>query len=513
MLTTLKKTILIPKFALEDLEDFPIDTYNEQKSVYQNAENWFLGTALTEQSSAYGKKVDLYPMRINPIQGTVLKHAYTLMGEVEDDGRPLILTKMITRSSDELEIAKVAEEAINTIWWESMGRALMIENAILAQIYGGCVFKASFVPGDKERSIPVRIDRVRADEFIGYPEADNYRLSEAWIVRIIDAQQARLLGYKPDMDEEEFYYTEHWTRDSYIVRVNDQVAISKLDGNPRRQEGANDFGFVPIVYIPHVRAGYFLGMNVIDNLIGQVKELNRVFGDYGDAVNDDSHPIIAFRNVTGNIVMTKITSWLEALNLGNTQNIVGSEPEPDMWEVRTPRASAAMQELIREVWSQYQRDSDVPPVAYGEDEGSQRSSLTLTTRFWPLISHTGIERYYWTSGLDIFQRYLLKIMEIKKLAEITAKHAAFRMKHRWAPQLPRDREVDVQEWVARTGSDLGSVDLMLELAGDVEDVEFEKKRMLEWKKKLGEIQTEIAVKSRPPVDNSRPAAKEKEKKS
>jgi hypothetical protein len=250
----------------------------------------------------------------------------------------------------------------------------------------------------------------------------------------------------------------------------------------------------------------FYGDNAYDHLTGYVKEMNRVMGDYGDAVNDDSHPTIAIRDVQGNIQMKKVNNWLEVVDLGSAPNITGTERGPDMFEVRTPRASVSMKNLLDEVYQQYRRDAFVPAVADGEDEGSQRSSLTLNTRFWPLTSHAGMERYSWSSGMDVFQSYLLQMMSELDESGIGENHLGMRMKQKWAPMLPRDREADVNEWVTRQPTHLGSIETLLELSGDVEDPAEERERILKDIEDIATIEAdaeaEALQKYPPPIQNT-----------
>lgn len=493
MLTGLKNIFVTQRFSLQDLEGFPHEEYEKQLSTYTEAERWYKGTALNDQPQQQsGQKADLYPMRINPLKGTVQKHAYTLFGEPENDGRPLVVTRMIPPETGTEQDSKAwktktqhAEDILNLVWWENNGRELMMRNALLSQIYGGCFFKATYVPWESEqyngwRQVAIRIEAPNPKTVVAIPDAsDFYRLSECWIVRQIDEKEAKRWGYSPS-EGEELWYNEHWTREYYKVQINNKLATINHRGVDVDLGGVNQWGVVPIVYIPHIREIDFLGSNSFDHLKQYVLELNLRYGDYGDATNDDAHPIVAVRDVGGQLQTRKVTSWLEVIDLGQTQGITGNEKPPDMFEVRNQRASIAMKNLIESIWQQYGRDSFVPPVAYGEDEGSQRSGQTLAMRFWPLGSHASTERYFWTAGLDVFQPILLRIMRIKNLLGITEEHTKLRMKQVWAPLLPRDREADVQEWAQRSAGYIGSPEHLLELAGDVEDVPEERARMLKW---------------------------------
>lgn len=498
--------------ALQDLEGFPYSEWSERLQKYKEKERWFTGQALEDQPELNdpGKKADLYPMRINPLISTVLKHAFVLFGEVEDDGRPLVWPKLIPKGKEDTDkaIAEEAEEVINTLWWENSARAMMIHNAILSQIYGGCVFKAIYAPWEKWRTIPVKIELVNPKFFIGYPDGSNpFRLSEAWFLRKISGEQAKEWGKENADPTFKYWYVEHWLPDMYQTWIDGETVTKRARGKEFEIGGENTWGEVPAVYIPHTRIGGFYGDNAYDHLTGYVKEMNRVIGDYGDAVNDDAHPIIAIREVQGSVQMKRVNSYLTVADLGSAPNIVGTERGPDMFEVRTPRASGAMENLFNEVYQQYRRDAFIPAVADGEDEGSQRSALTLNTRFWPLTSHAKMERFNWSSGMDVFQALLLNIMS--KLPDdkpIEEKHLGHRMKQKWASMLPRDREADVQEWVQRQPTHLGSIRHLLEQAGDVEDVEEGREEILDDIRDINKIEAEEAAKAvnkyPPPVQNT-----------
>lgn len=498
--------------SLQDLPDFPYTEWQERKQKYVEKEKWFTGDALDEQPELQqaGKKADLYPMRINPLVSTVLKHAFILFGEVEDDGRPLVWPKLIPRKNDEQSknFADEAEEALNALWWENSARALMINNAVVSQIYGGCIFKAIYAPWETWRKVPIKIERVNPKYFVGYPDGGNpFRLARAWFLRKISGAEAYNWGMNDADPQYMYWYAEMWTPNKFQLYVDGKPVVFKAkDGKTYKMGGDNRWGFVPGVYIPHIRIVNFYGDNAYDHLTGYVKEMNRVMGDYGDAVNDDSHPTIAIRDVQGNIQMKKVNNWLEVVDLGSAPNITGTERGPDMFEVRTPRASVSMKNLLDEVYQQYRRDAFVPAVADGEDEGSQRSSLTLNTRFWPLTSHAGMERYSWSSGMDVFQSYLLQMMSELDESGIGENHLGMRMKQKWAPMLPRDREADVNEWVTRQPTHLGSIETLLELSGDVEDPAEERERILKDIEDIATIEAdaeaEALQKYPPPIQNT-----------
>jgi hypothetical protein len=127
-----------------------------------------------------------------------------------------------------------------------------------------------------------------------------------------------------------------------------------------------------------------------------------------------------------------------------------------------------------------------------------------------------MERVFFGAGLDVFNNYLLRMMAKKDIEGITEQHVKMRMKQSWAPMLPRDREAEVQEWQVRSTSDIASVEHLIELARDVDDIAAERNRIIEWKTELAQIEAEAKAKAAqkypPPTpfggDNSKLSSKE-----
>lgn len=496
-----------PTFSLADIPGFPFDEYNRNRARYQEMHDWYHGTYLEETMiSATGKTIERYPLRINPIVGACYKHAYTLFGESIQDDRPLVFPKVVPPTKTMKTKARDAESTLYQIWWENNGRSLQFENGLISQIFGGCVFYVAYDPKDKFRSKPIRIEKVHPMYFVGIPRSsDMFQLQEAWILKPITPREANEYGVAVAPDEE-VWQCDHWTENTFDCTINGKNAI-----HPEGVEaGGNPYGFVPVVYIPHTRSTGFYGDNAFDEVRGIVKEYNLRLADFGDAVSVDSHSYLGMRNVNGAPQIQQLAPGLFAVNLGSTPGVMNGEAEPDLFEVRSQTASAPMESLVDKLYDQFRRDICVPPIADGEDEGSQRSGLTLAMRMWPLVSHTNTERVYWTMGLDLLNRMMLRILQIRGEG-IDEIQTTFRLKEEWAPPLPRDREALVNEAVARMGSKLGSPQTLIELLGDVEDVEEEVKEMLDfWEKMANAEATQpagMAQASRPPSNGQTAAGK------
>ena len=480
-------------FALKDLKDFPYPEWSEQEILYNKWYSWYDGSALDLdiQESNEGKPTDLYPVKINPLKGACLKHSYALFGEFPEGliGPPVQFAALTGEDGVVEKDARQAENIINRMWWESLGGAQMMENGLLSQIYGGCVFALSWTPHDKRRDIKVRVDRVKADEFMGIPADNNpWALKEAWIIRKITPKTALEYGVQLIADG---YYIEHWTTKEHSVQINTEYLALDIFGGKGEYmfNEVNPYGIVPVVYIPHIRSGGFWGESVIsDAAQGLMKEMNLRLGDIGDAVNDESHGTLVARNIRGTPRKVQIDDDLEYLNIGGTQGLSGNEQQPDLFSVKKSSVTDAMIKNTEELQRHFRREVSVPAIADGEDEGSQRSSLTLNIRLWPLIAHTRLERMNWTTGLGLLNQYALHMMSVHNKYGVTPEVARVPMKSRWYPSLPRDREQLVNEAVQRITTGLGSPQQLLQLFGDVEDPEVELIRIVEWLKTLAKIE-------------------------
>jgi len=480
-----------PPFSLENIPDFPYDEYQKRLSIYQEADSWYTGEVLEEVRSKGGTDYEIYPVKINPLIGAVQKHTFALFGEVGEDDRPLVSPKIVFHDKKQQKLAEEAEEALFQVWFESNGRAIQWQNGAMSQVYGGCIFKATYDPFDKLRQLPIRIEGVHPKYFVGRPSADDmFRLREAWFIKPISQQEARENGYTGDFAStfDIPWLIEHWTDAIYEAWVNDQP-VRRFADQWYEVSGPNPFGFVPSIYIPHIRVTGFYGENMFDHVKGVIKELNLRVADFGDAVSADAHAYLGMRNVQGAPTVLALAPGLNAVNVGNSIGFAGSETVPDLWDLRKERASESMQILTESLYNEFRRGAFIPKVADGEDEGSQRSGLTLAMRMLSLLWHTQSERVFWTAGLNLLNRMILRMLMIKSPESgIGVQHAALRQKQDWSPVLPRDREMLINEVVARMGANISSPETLFNILGDIQDSDAEKKGIIEFMKQIAEAQ-------------------------
>lgn len=487
-LSRTQQEIKISPFTVDDIPGFPSKEYNDRIYQYRTWEQWYDGTKLHETDVQQGKDIELYPAHINPLPGSCLKHAHTLFGELVDDGSPLVSPKLVKANKISNETVLEIETMMRIIWSESSGRALQYTNGLISQIYGGAIFKADYLPQDKFRTYPIRISKCHPMNFMGIlRNEEEYRFAEAWYVKNVSAETAQKYGVDVDANESALW-VQYWNPEEIKTTINGKVIRRSYNGFEKEFHGKNPFGEVPVVYIPHERNVGLWGNSLIDGLIGLVREINARSADLGDAISDDSHELMAIRNSSKPKII-KIGNR-EYLDLGSSQSAVGiSSGDPDLLAVSGSKSSQVMSQMVDDLYAHYRRAAYVPAVADGEDEGSQRSGMTLAFRMWPLTSHVSTERIFWTDGLNHFTRVILELAKSKNLIQVSDEAIRSTIRQEWAPMLPRDREAMVNEAVQRLAAGLGSPQAMLRLLGDVEDIEAELELIKEWKKYLSEVES------------------------
>jgi len=298
-----------------------------------------------------------------------------------------------------------------------------------------------------------------------------WELLEAIICFEITQLQARLM-YETETSSDNALYQEHWKGESYGITVDGQEIKwggVELKGKPLTG--------VPYVYIPHLRAGQFYGVSLLHQKDEMAVEINDRFADAGDIISENARQLPAITNVR-KVVLRRLDNGVTLLDLG-TGIPGGPEPTiayPNGIQVNDPTIRWAM-----ELLNLARTEAYTPPVTYGLDEGSQRSSLTLVMRMLPLIVHIRQERTLWTQGLNHLDRKILRIAAEKGIGGITPEMIRdVRIWQEWAPVLPRDHEQLVNELILRLNAGLISPETALERLGDVRDTQTEQKLIKAW---------------------------------
>lgn len=479
---------------------FPINIWAAQTARYMEYWRWFNGDILNEERARTkeGKKILKYPLGINPVRNFARKHAALLLGEETfDTPQPLVKSLCTPRNplngslgfdDDERKLALLSQNIINAVWADSNGRALQTENATLSQFLGGSVFQVTWQPQrKKDVQIPIIVQNVMPDFFLPiWQSNDPWSLLEAFVVYRIPNYVAKELYGEPNSTAGWSTYCEHWTRNNYSIYLNGTPVTSNFYGPTETYlNKQNPFGFVPFVYIPHLREGNFYGSSMVEDLRGLTREFNARSADVADAIRDSVHRKRYVRDLNGDPKPKLLDEKGEvrAINLGSTNP--ATKAVPDVFTEDPPQLPESVAGFTNTLWGQLLREGQIGDIAFGEDEGSQRSALTLAFRMWPSTAHSRMERTYWTDGLNQLSRYILKICNVKS-ADLPGINipddfgARLQFAQDWKPMIPRDREQQVNEVILRFQAGLLSPEKGLVMLADIDYIPEEIERIREW---------------------------------
>lgn len=474
---------------------FPLALWRVQSERYRQYWYWFRGDALLEErgKTKDGRVVYRYPLKINPVRNFARKHAALLFGEAPDTPsslvRPLVRPKMVLGerpSATDRKQAQFAEYFLNEVWSSSNGRSLQQENGLLSQFLGGCVFQVVYQPWRKDLIIPITVKNVPPDFFLPIWSPDNYwDLLEAFIVYRIPAAAAKQQWNIETATLPYVLYVEHWTRTTHTILVDGKPLVATYpDGTTvTYDKRENPFGFVPFVYIPRFREGDYYGSSFVPDIEGLAIELNARAADEGDAVRKNVHRKWFGRNITASPKQRDLDEFTPFIDLG-VENPAMKNP-PELWTEDAPDINSQVRLFNNYLWAQMARDGGLGPIAFGEDEGSQRSALTLAVRMWPSTTMAKMQRTFWTDGLNQINRYILRIAAFHGVTinrqRITPDFLVrYELGQDWPPMIPRDREAEIREIIARLQTNSLSLEKALQMFGDIPDVQEEIDRIKGW---------------------------------
>jgi hypothetical protein len=261
----------------------------------------------------------------------------------------------------------------------------------------------------------------------------------------IDKEEAALAyGVRVDSLPDEVVYLEEWTEREYQVSVGGKVLT--------QYSGKNPWGRVPMVYLPRVRAEGFYGLALYEDIKGAQDELNARLADVGDNVNNAAHPIRWIRNYRGDPNRDFVVGADQLWDLGS--NVSGQEP-PEVGVIPAQPEPSSTFHFVNFLLDMTRQSSFTSPVAFGEDEGSHRSGVTLTLRLWPLLQQVKTTRIYWRTMLVMLNNMVLHMAsqrDIEGAYEATlAQHAVL---PNFSDLVPQDRQLLIDEIVRRAEADL-----------------------------------------------------------
>ncbi len=517
-----------------------VSEWRQQLALYDQYWAWMDGKVWDQVDryfvSQKGQDLPLlFPLQLNPIYTAALIHRNALFGEAADTGNPMVQPIAIPKNKygdgDEgvtvtpqaRTTARQVTDLLEALWYQSNSRASMLNAGFISQALGGTVFKVSYEPYNTflNPAYPVAFREIEPEFFLPvYGMYDRWNLIEARIGRMIDGYEAKRI-YNVETSLRKVLYLETWSRNKLIVTVNNVPAKIQVDGKwfPLSHEHNN--GFVPVVYIPHEVVGQFYGVPIVHQIGNLVKEFNGRAADIGDAVRNSIERMYILTNADANELKIKhLESGIKVMASG--KEMAGTQAKR-VEHVAPPDLPQGTMDYLKFLRDSIWHGSSTPAVAYGEDEGSQRSALTLAFRMWPLTSHIRGERSLWTEGMRVLGNMALKILAKKQDGEgayqnvaegtqykVTDDYLGHILKMDWAPMMPRDRESEVNQLILRHQDEQLSTRMSLEKQGDIDDVDAELREIAEEREEKAKLEAKYAVKSTgagAPSDTSQEPAK------
>lgn len=492
-----------------DITSLPVSWWAERTQYYLEAWKWFSGDALKKQdgTTKEGEPILRFPLQIG-VRNIFRKHVSILFGEVIDAPIPQVRTLVVPKkpffkgdkpNDAQKELAYAIQQTVNEIWIQSGGRSIEQQNALLSQFLGGHIFQIKYVPYRTDLRIPILITQIPPDWFFPvWSEDDKYDLLEAFIVYNIPGATAKHQYGVDNTNDPLVTYVEHWTKDRYSIYVGGKPLI--LNGLTYK-DLPNPFGVVPMVYIPHLREDSWFGNGHLEDIVGILLEINARMSDQGMAIKTNTGRTTYVSNLTGNPTRRNMPGGKTAVDLG-----MGSPglPEPKVTWEEPIEFKEGFSDFAQQLDQWLMRESHLNELSYGENEGSQRSAVALAAQMWPSTAHGRQERSFWNDG----KIYILKIMMAILIAHpelqkkiygkvlITREYASqIDVYLDWMPQVPRDREVQLNELVLRLQSDAIPIENAVEYFGDIQDTEWAIQQIKDWML----FKAEINQKSKPPA--------------
>ena len=435
---------------------WPITEWHAQTSLYFDYFSMVSGTILDTTETMSGNLI--YPVKANVWDFIASIHAYMSMGE---DKNQQPRTTFVGEGAWDRVRADRYNRFVAKSWANSSVDLFSLFWNINA--YGAY---AMVVRYDLKRKFPIFYEPIPAGNF--FPVLDSGgKIIEFFIFRAISHSEARWrYGVTIDASSQP-YYIEYWNPEEYEVRINGYMAHTG-DAGERLIQGRNIFGIAPAVYIPHLRKQNKYGDSQLQGTKEQGLEFNSRLADVSDGVREQMKTSFVGTNIKTPKAyrVGDQTIW----NIGDSMDLRESASIQALSNSTGIKDSNA---FVDSLWSMLTTFAYIPPIAMGVDEGSQRSSLTLRTRFWLLESHCGVERHNLSEQLIRLAHMTIIGLSQMGYPDVTTNGLSLEATVQWPEMLPEDRAELLNEMIQRYAAGIISRRRAISKFGDVEDVEAE----------------------------------------
>lgn len=424
--------------------------------------NWELYTGekwLETDERIPGDSQRKYRLGVNDVALACNMHAQLLFGEVRDSADPLVSFKVSPRRGQTVGdgVVETAQNYLDELWSESAARKNQFVAGLSSQVTGGVFWRVRYdLSNDSPFDLyPFKFEPIHSDYVFPVFAPGATRMNEVFVRYQIPKEVARAEWGQwsndwPDLVE----YREHWTGARGGLPGTLAITVGTEGIRKEIKAEKNPFGFVPFVYIPHISSNGFFGIPLAEwaGASDLAEEYNARLANTGDILQQNSYPFGVLKNHPTGKIAQPFRLWKGGptiVNLG--QGLPdGKPPEMDWFEAAD--ISTGTMTYLDGLKKELRMSMAIPPVAVGEDEGSQRSSLTLTTRMFPMKSHVLTERWLWGPAMEDLNRMALQMAIIKQVGNLDALEVSkVTITPNWAPMLPRDRAELVNELVQRAG--------------------------------------------------------------
>ena len=429
-----------------------ISCFNDMLSKYATYYDYYSGDVLKEPANPKKPNDGLkYPLQLNLCRQWAHMMSSYLWGEYTDSVVTWDVTRKKQLSGDvaaEEEKRCASMEKVLREAWAEQGNDAKIDTASQdLMVYGGMVPKVYYDSVDG-----LKTDWLSPEIFCPrWHPMDVTKLMASYIIFDISREDARdvfgLTEYQMSSMPDVVKLMEAWTPNSYSLMVDDREI---------KETEVNTLGFIPHEYIPRMRTpdNYrYYGLSVVADVMKIQDEVNVRAADIGDGVAYSSHPIRWVVNYTGkqDLEVGADALWDLGMEMG------GRKPAAGTLDVRGNYDQGMS--YVERVERFGRGASFLPAIAFGEDEGSQRSSLTLLVRYYPLLRDIARQRLYLREGLRGWA---------KKTLVLAARHglygASYEESHvqahiinpTFAAVLPESVENKVNQWNVRIDGAFGT---------------------------------------------------------
>lgn len=426
------------------------------------------------------------PLGIRYVPKIVQKHVHYLFGEWEGDIVDWVVDPSDKTSDQDNEVATNISRAIYAIMRRADADELFLKSATDGSIYGDSVLKGVW----SQKTRGAAIDAILPEYYHAMWHAlDTNETEEVLLAYSMDRQSSYDIFGTPGnprfreqlslLDPGLATVQEYWNRKEYGLLIDDEIV----------KTAENPYGFIPFIHIPNMGVnGEYYGFGDAEPIFEIQDEINMRVADFGDIINYHAHPITLVRNYFGRFSDLK-TGPDVVWDMGREGEASYLE-----WDGPAPGVMQYLDLLMQILFD----TTSLTGIAFGRTEMSQASGSALVVQMLPIVEIVRRKRALWGPKLSEFAKMLI-IIEAAGMSSISFKEKykfditdleRFDIRPKWAPILPRDRAIVVNENVALLVNKARSITSALKDLG-TDDPETERNKIMDDLRDFGRINNEL----------------------